>query len=93
MAKKQTLDPRDYEAAPQLDDAVEAADHKFVLVEGEEKPQPVSPITAEEQERRNLQRRFKRIFGYKPTTKDVAALRSSVETAEHRASLKRDGII
>lgn len=93
-SKKQQLDPRDYEAAPAPDPVdVNSVAHQFVLVEGEEKPQPVSLITAEEQERRDLKARFKRVHGYKPTGKDLVELRRLVEQAEQRADLKRRGIL
>ena len=93
--KKQHLDPRDYEAAAPAPEpvSVDSVQHKFVLVDGEEKPQPKSLITAEEQERRELQRRFKRVRGYKPTIKNVEELRRIVEELEHQQELKRDGII
>jgi len=92
--KKQRLDPLSYEAAePMIESEINAADHNFVLVEEEEKPQPVVLISAEEQERRELRSRYKKIFGFKPVIKDTAELRAIVEDAEHQRALKRDGII
>lgn len=93
-SKKQQLDARDYEAAPAPEPVdVESVDHQFVLVEGEEKPQPVSLVTAKEQERRDLQARFKKVRGYKPITKDLEELHRMVAEVEHQAALKRDGIV
>lgn len=92
MAKNQQLDPRDYEAAESPVD-IESADHKFVLLEGEEKPQPVSLITAKEQELRDLRAQYKKFYGYKPVGKTAEELRAIIETAEHRAALQRDGIL
>jgi hypothetical protein len=92
--KQPVLDPRDYEAAPAPEPVdVDSVAHQFVLVEGEEKPQPVSLITPEEQKRRDLKARFKKIYGYKPVVKDLDELRRMVETAEHQQQLKRDGVI
>ena len=94
MVKQQHLDPRDYEAAPAPEEVdTEPTDHRFVLAEGEEKLPPAPLITAEEQERRDLQRRFKKVRGYKPTIKDLEKLRRMVEEVEQQAGLKRDGII
>lgn len=91
--KKQHMSARDYEAAEANESVdVDSVAHHFVLVDGEEKPQPVNEISAEEQERRELKARFKKLHGYKPTTKDLKELHRMVAEAEQRHQLKRDGI-
>lgn len=59
--------------------------HQFILTEDEEKPKPVIELSAEEQERRELKRRFKKLRGYKPVEKDLAMLRAMVADAERQA--------
>lgn len=74
MAENETMDP-------------DSVAHHFVHTK-EEKPQPVQPERSwEEKERRELQRRFKRLRGYKPTTKDLDELSRMVVAAERAAGI------
>jgi len=95
-SKKQHMSVRDYEAAPapEVPDT-ESVAHQFILVEeGDDKPaMPAREISEEEQERRDLKARFKRLRGYKPTIKDLDELRRTVAQLEHEAQLKKDGIL
>lgn len=76
------------EAVEEMDSVAD----EVVEVKADEPP-PIQIITLEEQERRDLQRRFKKIFGYKPITKDLEELRHVVAAAEHRLELKHNGVI
>jgi len=81
--KKEHIAARDYEAAPPPEEPDYASvAHHFVKTEHEEKPLPVIELSAEEVERRDLQRRYKKLRGFKPTTKDLKELRRLVAAVE-----------
>lgn len=87
MARKKNQDQLDYEpvSLPDQSPDYNSVAHQFILAEGEEKPKPVMELSTEEQERRELKRRFKKIRGYKPVEKDLAMLRAMVESVERQA--------
>ena len=83
MAQKKYTEPRLDELAPAPAPAdPESVASQFILRE-EAKPQYVKrELSPQEQERRDLQRRFKKLRGFKPTTKDMEELRQLVKTVE-----------
>lgn len=81
--KKEHTATRDYEAAPAPEEPdCEGVAHQFIKQDHEEKPPPVIEISAEELERRELQRRYKKRRGFKPITKDIEELREMVAAVE-----------
>jgi hypothetical protein len=86
MARKKNRkdEQLDYEPTTEQVDYNSVA-HQFILAENEEKPKPIVELPAEEQERRELKRRFKKLRGYKPVEKDLTMLRAMVEDAERQA--------
>ena len=88
----QKIDVRDYEAAaPQQETTTDQ--NQFILAEEAPLVPPAPLISEVEQTKRDLQRRFKKLFGYKPTGVDPDELLRAVEAAEHTRALKRDGIL
>ena len=64
---------------------IESVQHHFVVKADEAaKPVPKVELPQHEIERRELQRRYKKLFGFKPTERDLETLRRLVETAETR---------
>lgn len=82
MAKKKQQFDEQYEEAYQRH--VNVTDQHFVVKIEEEKPVPKREISETELQRRALQQRYKSIFGYKPTERDLTKLRALVEEAEQQ---------
>lgn len=58
----------------------------FVETDQDEKPQPVGP-PPEVRERKALQKRFKKVRGYKPIERDLQKLTDMVVRAERMAGI------
>lgn len=56
--------------------------HSLGIVDLTPVVRPVSTVTETEAQRRDLKRRYKKVFGYKPTEQDLVVLRRLVEAAE-----------
>lgn len=79
------FDAEDMESSQSTDDKPSSY---FVLAE-QTPPAPkiVKELSAEEAERRELQRRYKQLRGWKPTTKDLDELHRLVAEAEQAAGI------